>query len=399
MMKWSVEEARNGQKILKLNDTHIYSPYNPLRAVETYMETEIQVETKEYILIGVGLGYHLDYLVERVPDSAIRYVFLDAEEERLYNKYNAKQYIRLPNVQPLKNQPVSSGAHIIVPQSYVRAVENGDNPVLHQFLQDIKIKQASYKRNENQLKENFQYNITNFTPIKKRSDNRKSAALVSAGPSLDDTVSFLKSKVQELDIYCVGSALRVLLKNGVVPKAIIITDPLDAITEQIPLNYTGQLYFLSTANYRAVQQHQGKKQILFQEGFELAEKFAKKHEQPLFSTGGSVATTTFSLIEWLGYEEVYLFGQDLGFSAKQTHAENSTSNREVGEYQKLIEIIANDGSTIHTTPNLLTYKSWFNRAFQNSNMRIYNTAAKGAKLENTLFIPLNNKESDEFYGK
>lgn len=398
-MKWSVDKAKNGKKILKLNDMHIYSQYNPDQAVEAYMETEIQGDKTEYILIGIGLGYHLDYLVEKSPNSNIQYVFLDTEEERLYKKYNAKQYIRLPNVQPLNNQPISNEAHIIVRQSYVRAVENGDNPVLHQFLQDIKIRQATYKKREKQLKENFQYNITNFTPIKKRSDNRKSAALVSAGPSLDDTVSFLKSKVQELDIYCVGSALRVLLKNGVVPTAVIITDPLDAITEQIPLNYTGQLYFLSTANYRAVQQHQGKKQILFQEGFELAEKFAKKHEQPLFSTGGSVATTTFSLIEWLGYEEVYLFGQDLGFSAKQTHAENSTSNREVGEYQKLIEIIANDGSTIHTTPNLLTYKSWFNRAFQNSNMRIYNTAAKGAKLENTLFIPLNNKESDEFYGK
>lgn len=399
MMKWSVEEARNGQKILKLNDTHIYSQYNPLRAVETYMETEIQVETKEYILIGVGLGYHLDYLVERVPNSVVRYVFLDAEEERLYNKYNAKQYIRLPNVQPLKNQSMSSVAHIVVPQSYVRAVENGDNQVLHQFLQDIKIRQASYKKSESQLKENFQYNIANFTPINKRSDNRKIAALVSAGPSLDDTVLFLKSKVRELDIYCVGSALRVLLKHDIVPKAVVITDPLDEISKQIPVDFTGDLYFLSTANYRAVQQHQGKKQILFQEGFELAEKFAEKHEQPLFSTGGSVATTTFSLIEWLGYEEVYLFGQDLGFSAKQTHAENSTSNREVGKYQKLIEIIANDGSTIHTTPNLLTYKRWFNRAFQNSNMRIYNTAAKGAKLQNTLFIPLNNKESDEFYGE
>lgn len=64
----------------------------------------------------------------------------------------------------------------------------------------------------------------------------------------------------------------------------------------------------------------------------MAEKFAEKHEQPLFSTGGSVATTTFSLIEWLGYEELYLFGQDLCFLAKQTHAENSISNREVGEY-------------------------------------------------------------------
>lgn len=394
-MKWSIEEARNGQKILKLNDTHIYSQYNPLRAVETYMETEIRVDTTEYVLIGIGLGYHLDYLVERVPNSIIRYVFLDAEEERLYSKYNTKQYIRLPNVQPLNNQSISNTAHIIVPQSYVRAVENGDQPVLHQFLQDIKIRQASYKKREKQLIENFEYNISYFQPLSIEYNNlKKSAALVSAGPSLDDTASFLKSKAQELDIYCVGSALRVLLQHDIVPEAVVITDPLDGIVEQIPLNYTGQLYFLSTANYRAVQQHKGEKQILFQEGFDLAEAFAKEYKQPLFSTGGSVATTTFSFIEWLGYKEVYLFGQDLGFSAKQIHAKNSTSNREVGEYQKLIEVVANDGSIIHTTPNLLTYKRWFDQAFKNSDMRIYNTAEKGAKLSNTIFILLNNKESD-----
>lgn len=395
-MKWSIEEARNGQKILKLNDTHIYSQYNPLRAVETYMETEIRIDTTEYILIGIGLGYHLDYLVERVPNSIIRYVFLDAEEERLYSKYNTKQYIRLPNVQPLNdNQSLSNTAHIIVPQSYVRAVENGDQPVLHQFLQDIKIRQASYKKREKQLIENFEYNISYFQPLSIEYNNlKKSAALVSAGPSLDDTASFLKSKAQELDIYCVGSALRVLLQHDIVPEAVVITDPLDGIVEQIPLNYTGQLYFLSTANYRAVQQHKGEKQILFQEGFDLAEAFVKEYKQPLFSTGGSVATTTFSFIEWLGYKEVYLFGQDLGFSAKQTHAKNSTSNREVGEYQKLIEVVANDGSIIHTTPNLLTYKRWFDQAFKNLDMRIYNTAEKGAKLSNTIFIPLNNKESD-----
>lgn len=399
-MKWSVEESKNGQKILKLNDTHIYSQYNPMRAVETYMETEIRTHVTEYVIIGMGLGYHLDYLVEKSPNSNIQYVFLDSEEEELYKKYNEKQYIKLPNVTPLEKQAVSRKAHIIVPQSYVRAVEKGNTPELHNLLQDIKIRQASYKKRESQLIENFTHNIRYFQPINLSLNNmKKIAALVSAGPSLDETVLFLKSKINKLDIFCVGSALRVLLEQGIVPTSVIITDPLDAIIEQIPSNYTGQLYFLSTANYKAVQQHKGEKQILFQEGFELAEGFAKEHEQPLFSTGGSVATTTFSLIEWLGYKEVYLFGQDLGFSAKRTHAKNSTSNKEVGEYQKLIEIVANDGTIIHTTPNLLTYKRWFDRAFQNSNMRIYNTAAKGAKLVNTLFIPLNNKERDEFYGE
>lgn len=394
-MKWLVEEAKNGQKILKLNDTHIYSQYNPLKAVETYMETEIRTDTTNYILIGVGLGYHLDYLVEKLPNSTIQYLFLDCKEEELYKQYNSKQYIHLSNVQALENDAISNKAHIILPQTYVRAIEKGDTPELYHFLQDIKIRQVSYKKRENQLLENFKHNTNYFKPLNKPCINiKRSAALVSAGPSLDETVSFLKIKSCNLDIYCVGSALRVLLKNGIVPKAVIITDSLDGIINQIPLDFTGDLYFLSTANYKAVQQHIGKKQILFQEGFELAEEFANRYQQPLFSTGGSVATTTFSLIEWLGYKELYLFGQDLSFPSQQTHAKNSTSNREVGAYQKLIEIISNDGTKVHTTPNLITYKRWFDKAFQKSDIRIYNTAAKGAKLFNTTFIKVNNKESE-----
>ena len=195
-----------------------------------------------------------------------------------------------------------------------------------------------------------------------------------------------------MDIYCVGSALRVLLKYDIFPKAVFITDPLDGIVNQIPVDYKGQLYFLSTANYKAVNQHRGEKQIIFQEGYKLAEEYAKKHNQPIFQTGGSVATTTFSFIEWLGYEKLYLFGQDLGFPNKQTHAENSTSNKEVGEYQKLIEIIANDGTIIYTTPNLLTYKRWFDKAFQKTKVCVYNTAAKGAKLSNTTYIRITDTE-------
>lgn len=399
-MKWSVEEAKNGLKTLKLNDIYIYSKYDPLKSVELFINKERKLDTNDFILIGMGLGYHLDYLIEKFPNSKIQYIFLDKEEELLYKNYNEKQNILLDNVSMLEGNPISNNAQIIIPQALVSAIDNGEHHPLYDFIQDIKIRQRSYKRFEEQLIANFEYNIRYFQPLSILNRRMKeSAALVSAGPSLDETVSFLKPKVHELDIFCVGSALRALLKQDISPSAVILTDPLDAITEQIPLNYTGQLYFLSTANYKAVRQHKGEKQILFQEGFELAEEFAKKYGQPLFSTGGSVATTTFSLIEWLGYRDLYLFGQDLGFPNKHTHAKSSTSIKEVGEYQKLIEIVANDGSMIHTTPNLLTYKRWFDRAFQNSNMHIYNTAAKGAKLLNTTFISLNNKESDGLYGK
>ncbi|WP_186439486.1 6-hydroxymethylpterin diphosphokinase MptE-like protein [Kurthia sp. Dielmo] len=43
----------------------------------------------------------------------------------------------------------------------------------------------------------------------------KKAALVASGPSLNQTVVWLKKHEHEFDIYCVGSALKILLNHNI----------------------------------------------------------------------------------------------------------------------------------------------------------------------------------------
>lgn len=222
------------------------------------------------------------------------------------------------------------------------------------------------------MAQNFTENIQLFQPLKRDGLVHKKAALIASGPSLNNTVEWLKVHEQEFDIYCVGSALNVLLRHDIHPKKIFMIDAQETMLKQIHTTYCGELVFLSTANAEA-------------------EQFAKKMNQPLFSTGGSIATTAFSFIEWLGYEELYLFGQDLGFIGTRTHVEGSTSGKEITQNHQIFDVLANDGSMIQTTPNLIAYKRWFDQAFFKSEMKLFNTAEKGAKLENTTFFDITLK--------
>ena len=383
-MNWHIEKAKNEQKTVKLNDIYLYSKYNPQRDVEKFMSAEVDTANKKFILVGLGLGYHLDYLVEHLENIEVQYILLDEQEKEVYLEHNTKKYLQLPNVHAFKSdEAFNEQAQIIIPQSFLRAI--GHNHPLFEFIEDIKIRQVSYKRFKEQMIENFSENIKLFTPLLKITTSKK-AALVASGPSLNKTISWLEKHQQEFDIYCVGSALKVLLAHQIMPTAVFMTDAQHTMLKQIDTRYNGILYFLSTANYQAVSKHAGEKQILFQKGFTRAEEFAEQYAQPLFETGGSVATTAFSYIEWLGYKELYLFGQDLGFSEMQTHAMGSTSGKEIKKYNQVLDVLANDHTIIRTTPNLLSYKRWFDQAFSKTPMKIFNTSEKGAKLKNTTFF-------------
>lgn len=384
-MDWKIEFARNGQKTLLLNSKYIYSKYNPQNDIERFLGNEIKPDSSCFLMIGLGLGYHIDYILKKIPQVEIQYILLDEQEESFCSKHilNDKR-VRRYNA----NENFNAQAQIIIPQPFLNALN--DTHPLFSFIEDIKIRQMSYERFRDQMFENFNENIKLFKPLDKIQNKKSKAALVSSGPSLNETIHWLKKYEHEFDIYCVGSALKVLLKENIYPKKVFMIDAQDTMIAQITEQYIGELVFLSTANFKAVMKHLGPKQIIFQKGYELAESFAKEKSQPLFETGGSVATTAFSYIEWADYKSLYLFGQDLGFVGNETHSKYSTSGRMTMLAEKLLTVTANDGTEIFTTRNLMAYKRWFDQQCEKTNLHVYNTAKKGAFIKGTTFLDSSN---------
>ncbi|MFE3576821.1 6-hydroxymethylpterin diphosphokinase MptE-like protein [Lysinibacillus sp. NPDC059133] len=394
-MEFEKFDAHDGNATLKVNNILLYSKYRPLTEVKKFIESEINNEAKGYLLIGLGLGYHLKALANLVEEKKPIIVFaLDEKEIALYQSvyYSEKLLDNITITTDFKEISIPNDFQIIMPHVWLQVMDKG-HP-LYYLLMDIKIKQMSYKRFFSMMRKNFhenvQQNYFGLTEYKENMQNTNIACLISSGPSLNLTKKWLGNIRSKVYLLCVGSALKVLLKENIVPDAVIITDCQSNIVDQFnDSGYTGDLFFLSTADFNTVRQHQGKKSILMQEGYDLAECFVEKKSYPLLETGGSVATAGYSLLEYLEFRTIILFGQDLGFANENTHAMNSTSGRELLMDEEFIEIESNTQELIKTLPNLNSYLRWFNRKCRVSKCQVYNTAEKGAKIEG---VPLINEE-------
>lgn len=185
--------------------------------------------------------------------------------------------------------------------------------------------------------------------------------------------------------------------NQIKPKGIVLTDANEITKIQFEgVSFEGELYYLSTANYKTVANYKGNKKIIFQKDYSLAKQHAKEYGLPLIETGGSVGTTCFSLLQFLGYETIVLFGQDLGFIGNKTHARLSPSISEIDSNTSLRTVKANDGSNIFTTPSLQSFQFWYNNKMKITKAKVYNTAKKGAKIYN---VPLIDKKEFEILVK
>ncbi|RTQ94293.1 motility associated factor glycosyltransferase family protein [Lysinibacillus telephonicus] len=390
-MRFEIGIARDGNQTLTVNGIHIYSKYKPRDHAEAFIEKELNFNAEGYLLLGLGLGYHLKAITNKVNNKKIYVMCVDKKEEIIYKKSDVfEEMLKFPNIY-IVNHPkdikINNNYQIIIPNAWLQVLDY-DNPI-YNYLADIKIKQESYRRNKPLLDENFSKNLLlndrnikdYITEIK---IENKIACLVSSGPSLNETKSWIKEVRDKLYILCVGSALKVLLKEDIKPDAVVISDPKKSIVHQLEgTNFDGSLLYLSTANNLAISNYPHNKYILFQSGYKNAEELARLYNVPLVETGGSVATTGFSTLELLGFDTVILFGQDLGFIENHTHANYSTSGRTVSKNENLLKVKSNIGEEIYTTPNLHSYLMWFNNKIKNSSkIKVFNTALNGAKINN-----------------
>lgn len=398
-MNFKVELAKNGDNTLSLNNIYLYSKYSPRKDANKFIHKEYDKNAKGYFLVGLGLGYHLEALIQLDLKKPIIVLALDKQELKIFL---LNSQIEMSNnveiILGLEEDIDLNQFQIIIPLPWMKAI--GQEHKLNEVLEDIKIRQMSYETYSGLLQNNFVENINNSDPsISKYKGlyEGKWACLVSAGPSLDTTIELLKTVKDKCYILSVGSALNTLLKNDIVPDAVIITDAQKKVARQLKNDYQGMLFYLATANHEMTQVHEGERVIIFQEGFSLAELVAEKRNEPLIETGGSVATTAFSLLEYMGFQDVVLFGQDLGFKGETTHSVYSTSGKKVAKDMLFRKVMANNGKYIRSTANLSTYHRWFEKKIRKSNVNFYNTAWEGAKIQG---IPcINTKELIEMLMK
>jgi hypothetical protein len=406
---WEIVCTRSGFPTLiykeEGSDYLLHSKYDPIKEAKNFIKNNLEESANGYIVYGFGLGYHIKELLENTTAKelvifetrpavfyfALKYMdltgILDNKNAKIYleedvasfarefNRIGGKDYQLLIHAPSLK----------IMPKKYTE---------IKFLLENYKVLQNSYRRLKPLLETNFQENIKRYhqsIDVLFQKFKNQPIVIVAAGPSLDKNKHLLKDIKNHAFIMSVGTALKPLLQIGVIPDFIIITDPQDIVYNQIDglENLNIPLIALSTCNKNVLENYKGYKFLAFQEGFDLAEQYARENNIKLVKTGGSVSTTALDISIQFGCNPIIFVGLDLAYTNNRTHVKGTYLYQENVEKKLLRPIKAVNGGTVYTTKNLHIYLKWIEKRISVENNIVFIDATEGgAYIQGTEILDL-----------
>lgn len=216
------------------------------------------------------------------------------------------------------------------------------------------------------------------------------AIIVSAGPSLNKNIQYLKQAKGKAAIFVVDRALDYVLNQGIEPDFIVTLDsskPIEYFSQQKDI--TVPLFCTVDASIPVMDAHKGKKIFFSLKGFPNYIYFKLKKEVSSLNSGGCVATGAFSICAGLGFKTIILMGQDLAFSKdKSTHADGIMGD---GDHLKAVYKIVEgiDGNPIETRQDWYNYLVWFQDAVKElTDINVVDATEGGAKIIGTKILTL-----------
>ncbi|MEY8519214.1 6-hydroxymethylpterin diphosphokinase MptE-like protein [Lachnospiraceae bacterium 29-84] len=225
------------------------------------------------------------------------------------------------------------------------------------------------------------------------------AIVVSAGPSLNRNIQELKMAKNKAFIVAVDTAVRPMVKAGIIPDMYVVVDGLKPIglfafeeAKKIPL-----MTSISAAK-DVLKHHQGKK-IFWYEGQPYIWNMMVMNGTP-FSTvacGGSVACAAFSVVYKLGFSRIILVGQDLALTGNKTHADGTFQEKmEEIDTSRYLMVEGNCEEKVPTRGDFKLYLDWFNYYIAGcEGIHVMNATEGGAKIQNTEIITLKEAVARE----
>ena len=421
--EFGITMSQSDEKIIKVinnkEEFYLNSRYEAWVAAQIWADQFQNVTYKsKFIILGLGNGMYMRALKERYPDNIIicveafekmenvvlhnidisdlvgEKVFLAIGEDRaqLFREYLSTliAYVdkddlffrTIPNYKKIENKEIKKIENIYYNQ--VQFLYVARNTVIHD---------EQYRR-YSVLKNFFVFPKKNalgqlLDKLKDYDFSDKAAIVVSAGPSLDKNVGYLKYAKNKMFLIAVDAAAKAMVKEGVKPDIIITIDPIkdeNILQDEELLNTT--MICSMYSHYKIVRQHKG---ILY---FQTTESEFSKHIYEEYGqkkiglpSGGSVANNAFSLAEMLGFGTIILVGQDLAYPNGQVHSkgaeyktldDTNTIDRNDSRY---FEVEANDGGKILTEGNMNVYRKWFEERICDTKANVINATEGGAKIE------------------
>jgi len=392
-----IYETEELYKLEKINDNYnlsfknkyIHSRYNPLNEAIRWVDgLNIRQEDDCIFIIGLGLGYYLDYLVEKLSNKKI--IIVEPSMEVFLHFLSIKDvtsHISNKNIVFLVGKDSNTIRTLFdyyIQNNKFKSIFYSELPVYRSLYKDhIKEIYDELKKVLLLLQGNLSteicfsrrwlYNIIRnlkYTPAHNNIACLEGyfsdipIVIVSAGPSLEKNMNLLREIYDSALIIAVGTAASILDSNGIKPHIIMGVDGSPSETSIFKkLKNTDPLFIYGhMIHYEAIEVYKGKKMWLQLQGEKkLEELFANiDYKCPTIVSGGSIAHTGLAFADWLKTSVIVLIGQDLAYTNKKLYAKGSAhEDSELIKEEGYIQHKDIYGDTVYTKTPFLTFKHWF----------------------------------------
>jgi len=258
----------------------------------------------------------------------------------------------------------------------------------------------------------------------------ENALLVSSGPSLRQSLPWIKQNQDRYFIACVDSAYRVLHRFGIKPHLIFSLDTqiytlrhfqglptgsrgqfpvlyADMISNPVIVrNWQGNLIMGMTAHYTDTRRE-------VTPGCDYIEEEFFRQPCGDLQSGGSVATSLFDLLRNMDFDTITLVGQDLAFTYREIHSTGThhgdiwlskntnrlesleNINNKVLKKRKIVWGKSIRGNSLPEDYIFSIYRKWFEESIATVPMQVMNAGLDGAVIEGARPLKLPTRPVSE----
>jgi hypothetical protein len=429
-----IGSARSGMQTLWLNTAqgpvHLHSAYDPASEAKIWADHVLESEWQIAVVLGLGLGYHIEELAKRYPERVILVVEPDAQvAQKTMQQRNLKEIFAGSKVTLSVSKDVSEVASALF-QNIRRRVYQRKLKLLA-WPPTLRLWRDFWTEVQRKLWESANHDFVNLNTYRSMSflwlhnilENLpisvkdpgistlfekftgKPAFLVAAGPSLDKNAHLLLQVKDRALIVAVLQAVRSLQRLGIKPDIVVSFDPKEAnyLRHFQDIDTNGVLLLYADMLFpRILAEHQGPRMVM---GLDIHPLPSWIHmrmgiDKGTLHSGPSVANLTWDLLYRLGCDPIIFVGQDLAFTNNKSHAEQvgggsvlspellDKVNSKPEDYAFVEDM---HGNQLLTNRPMLGMKTWFEEriATVGGNRRCINATEGGARIAGTQAMSLH----------